>query len=312
MNPGYPTFAFLAFVLVLVPLPWHVHAWNAGTCIYMAWAALGSLIHFINSIVWAGNVDIHSMAYCDIVTKILVGWSVGIPCAALCITRRLYLIATVSSVYTTKAEKRRAVFIDVAIGVGIPVIVMALHYVVQGHRFDIYEDYGCWPHTVNMLPSYFLVWIWPIVIGIISLVYGSLSLSAFFRRRVEFNQYLSANQSMVSANRYFRLMALATINIVVVVPMAVYFMYLNIAIGLQKWVSWSDTKWHFDRVDTYPAWQIDLIPLLRTTINMNVWTMPTCGILFFIFFGLAEEARRHYKYAFQRIIGFFGIKASTR
>ena len=48
-------------------------------------------------------------------------------------------------------------------------------YIVQGHRFDIFEQVGCYPHVVNMLPSYFLVAMWPLLIGLISAIYCGVS-----------------------------------------------------------------------------------------------------------------------------------------
>lgn len=44
-------------------------------------------------------------------------------------------------------------------------------YIVQGHRFDIFEQVGCYPNIVNMLPAYFLVAMWPLVVGLISATY---------------------------------------------------------------------------------------------------------------------------------------------
>lgn len=41
-------------------------------------------------------------------------------------------------------------------------------FVVQGHRFDIYEEVGCFPATYNTLPAYFLVHMWPVVLGLCS------------------------------------------------------------------------------------------------------------------------------------------------
>jgi pheromone a factor receptor len=53
--------------------------------------------------------------------------SVGIPAATLCINRRLYQIASVRSVTSgSKAEKRRAVIVDLIITVGLPILVMIL------------------------------------------------------------------------------------------------------------------------------------------------------------------------------------------
>lgn len=47
----------------------------------------------------------------------------------------------------------------------------SLAYVVQGHRFNIYEEIGCYPAIYNTLLAYFLVNWWPIVLGVISAVY---------------------------------------------------------------------------------------------------------------------------------------------
>lgn len=118
----------------------------------------------------------------------MVGSAVAIPCASLCINRRLYHISSANTVTITKAEKRRAIMVDLAIGVGIPVLQMVmrmlnfyhlrrlyltsyLEYIVQGHRYNIFEDVGCYPFTYNTPVAYVLVITWPIVIGLISGVY---------------------------------------------------------------------------------------------------------------------------------------------
>lgn len=48
-------------------------------------------------------------------------------------------------------------------------------YIVQGHRFNIFEDIGCYPFTYNVPPAYALVSSWPLVIGLVSAVYCSES-----------------------------------------------------------------------------------------------------------------------------------------
>jgi pheromone a factor receptor len=65
--------------------------------------------------------------------------SVGIPAASLCINRRLYLIASVQSVTTTKAEKRRAVYVDLAIGLGIPLAEMILRTCIRDMNFNCHS-----------------------------------------------------------------------------------------------------------------------------------------------------------------------------
>ncbi len=46
-----------------------------------------------------------------------------------------------------------------------------LEYIPQGHRFNIYEDIGCYPFTYNTWVAVVLVYIIPIIVGLVSAVY---------------------------------------------------------------------------------------------------------------------------------------------
>ena len=114
--------------------------------------------------------------------------AVAIPAASLCINRRLYHIATANTVIHTKRQKRRAIMVDLAIGIGLPVLegilrmytlscfacrllTSRIEYIPQGHRYDIYEDVGCFPWIYNTPMAFVFVYSWPLVICIISAVY---------------------------------------------------------------------------------------------------------------------------------------------
>lgn len=122
-DPTYPLFSivtFLGFFLCLIPLPWHLYSGNSGTCYYIMWASLACLNQFVNSIVWAGNADNIAPIWCEIcmceihilylfsdlriAIRIMLGASVGLPAASLCINRRLYYIASVQTVSTSASE----------------------------------------------------------------------------------------------------------------------------------------------------------------------------------------------------------------
>jgi hypothetical protein len=66
--PLFPVMSFLGFVLAFIPLPWHIQAWNSGTCAYMLWSGLACLNLFVNSLVWKGNVRNVAPIWCDICT----------------------------------------------------------------------------------------------------------------------------------------------------------------------------------------------------------------------------------------------------
>ncbi|KAJ7790722.1 fungal pheromone STE3G-protein-coupled receptor, partial [Mycena leptocephala] len=292
--PLFPIFAFLGFFLPLIPLHWHFQAWNSGTCWYIFWASLSCLNQFVNSIVWAGNTLNSAPWWCEISIRIMMGASVGLPAASLCINRRLYHIASVRAVVITKAEKARAVLIDSLICGLFPAVYIALQYIVQGHRFNIFEDIGCYPDLYNTLPTYFISSMWPLVIGLVSGVYCVLSLRAFAARRAAFAQLMSTHPALTPA-RYLRLSALALTDLLLTTPLAIFTIYLNAtATPIAPWISWSDTHFNFGRIEQIPhfLWAADTQS--RIAVELTRWASPACGLAFFAFFGFGEEARRHY------------------
>ena len=68
-NHVFTVFSLFAFTSVSVPLTWHLteaSSWNAGTCLFIFWTGLSSLVWFVNSIVWDGNIVNWTPAWCDI------------------------------------------------------------------------------------------------------------------------------------------------------------------------------------------------------------------------------------------------------
>jgi pheromone a factor receptor len=61
-----------------------------------------------------------------IASRFMVGITVGLPASLLVINRRLYKIASRTEAITMKADKRRAVYVDLAIGLSIPILQMIL------------------------------------------------------------------------------------------------------------------------------------------------------------------------------------------
>ncbi|KAK0460303.1 pheromone A receptor-domain-containing protein [Armillaria novae-zelandiae] len=293
--PAFPILAFIALVLVLVPLPWHLQAWNSGTCLFMIWTALALLNVFVNSIVWHNNVTDWAPVWCDISTRINIAASVAIPAASLCISRRLYKISACQTVTVTREDKRRDIIVDLLIGVGLPLLELPLHYIVNGHRYDILEDAGCTVATYNTVPAYPLVFVWPLVICFVSSIFCLFTIRSFLRRRLQFNQFLSSNSSL-TANRYFRLMALASIELLVNIPVSTYGLYINInRTEIHPWVSWANTHYGWYIIDKYPALLWRMNPYTVVAVELSRWSTVFVAFVFFAFFGFSDEARKHYK-----------------
>jgi pheromone a factor receptor len=309
-NHALTAFSFIGFVLVTVPLPWHLEAWNTGTCLYMIWTAIGCFNFFVNSIVWDGNAYNISPIWCDISARLIIMVAVAIPAASLCINRRLYHIASVNSVTNTKRQKRQAVMVDLAIGLGIPVLEGILQYIPQGHRYNIIEDVGCFPWIYNTPLAFVFVYTWPLIIGIVSAIYSGLTIRAFAKRRVQFKQLLSANSNL-NSNRYFRLMCLAGIELLCTIPLSSWVLYNNAANGVVPWKGWEDTHSHFARVDQIPAiiWRNNYAT--HVSFELTRWSMVVCAFIFFAFFGFADEARKNYRHAFSSVAKRVGYSTGS-
>lgn len=299
----------LAIFLVIVPMPWHIAAWNSATCYMMIWTVIGCIIYLVNSIIWYGKLHNPAPVWCDIATKVLVGLSVALPLSSLCINRRLYNIARMQAVHIDKKMKRRNVIIDTILAVVCPIIFMAVHYTQQGHRFDIFEDYGCGPTTYLTALGYVFVVIPPILVCAVSFVYCVLSIRIFLKRRHEFNEMLRTSSSGLTSHRYFRLMALAGTEIIIGLPTSLYFMITNLKnYGVKPWISWDDTHWGFSKVVFWPSYIYRSSPTIKVAFEINRWALPFIAFIFFGFFGLAEDARLNYRHAFHAFLRKLGVK----
>jgi Pheromone A receptor len=183
-------------------------------------------------------------------------------------------------------------------------------YIVQGHRFNIYEEIGCFPATYDTPVAYPLVYCWPIAIGLISAIYCSehsipktllfyiysslaLTIRTLTRRRSELKQFLSSGSNL-NSGYYFRLMGLVSIELLLTVPLGSYILYLNLQ-GLNPWRGWSDTHLRFSHVRQYPSliWKSSHFSIVE--LELTRWSAVICAFVCFAFFGFTDDARKNYR-----------------
>lgn len=90
-------------------------------------------------------------------------------------------------------------------------------------------------------------------------------------------------------------MALAAVELFFTIPITSYGIYLNVsAAPLNPWISWANVHYGYSKVDQYPAilWRSDYNTVVA--FGLSTWSAPFCALVFFGFFGFAEEARRNY------------------
>ncbi|KAI0255229.1 pheromone A receptor-domain-containing protein [Lactifluus subvellereus] len=300
-NQLFSAFSFVGFVLCATPLYWHLKAWNVGTCLYMAWAGLGCLNDFINSVIWNSTVSDVAPVWCDISTRFQTGLVTGLPAAMIVINHRLFKIVsktTASSSTNARAEKYRALFIDLTIGLGIPLLQMALQIIVEGHRFDIFEEIGCIPHTKNVIPTLPLVLIWAPIMSIVNALYSCLIIRLFWKNSRQLKGMLGSNKNH-NQNRYIRLIALSSTQVFFALPISLYVTcFTGLVSGFRPWISWADTHSNYSHIDQYPSLIWRSRPDVQVALELSRWLIVVSAFLFFAFFGFAEEALKHYRLAY--------------
>lgn len=199
---------------------------------------------------------------------------------------------------------------------------------VQGHRFDIYEEAGCWPAMVILPWTYPLVICVPLIIGLVNLLYGSKyrllivrrwSSATSYEALLIFSPYSAltivcvikerrALQNILPTNKicdhpidshFIRLLTLSSVEVIFTIPLACLEIYIDSRDGLYTWRGWDDLRYEFSRANLYPSvlWRTNSLWLAG--VELNRWSPVLCAFVFFSLFGFAEEARRNYKAAWK-------------
>jgi len=146
--------------------------------------------------------------------------------------------------------------------------------------FDIFWWALLFPHLLQIF-TYFL----------------ALALHHFFKRRITFAQHLQDSNSALTTSRYFRLMAMAVVEIfwgILLIGINMWFTCRN---GLRPWISWEDVHSNFSRVGLFP--EILIPPSVLRWTYFSWWSIPASSILFFSFFAFGQDAVKEYSACFQ-------------
>ncbi|KZP27853.1 fungal pheromone STE3G-protein-coupled receptor [Athelia psychrophila] len=294
MHAELPVGAFVAALLSLAPLPWHWRARNVSTISLIVWLFVMNVIAGVNAIIWRDSAMIMATVWCDIATKLQVGATIALPACCLCICIQLEQIASVRMATMSIDYKKRRMVFDACMCWLLPMVYMALHYVVQGHRFDIVEVTGCSANLYVSLPAILLISVPPLVISILMFIYAGLALVHFFKRRLTFGRHLDS--SGLTTSRYFRLMCMSIVEMTVGITISSIDTWSNYQYGMRPWTSWSEVHSNFSQINQFP-W----VEIPQTTRNWTLglwWTVPISSVIFFAFFSFGEDAVREYRACF--------------
>ncbi|KZT68611.1 hypothetical protein DAEQUDRAFT_671191 [Daedalea quercina L-15889] len=172
--------AFLCVVVLVCLLPAYWASRNIAMLALIWWLVLCNVIQGINAVVWAGNVDVRIPVWCDIGTKLLLGVRLAVPATCLCLSNRVRHLLT-----TGDAKGGIGILsFDLTMCIIVPIIYMALHIIVQGHRFNLTKNFGCSPAVYNTIPALFLVWLPPLILSMFAIMLACITTYCGHRRAI--------------------------------------------------------------------------------------------------------------------------------
>ncbi|KAL0571557.1 hypothetical protein V5O48_010406 [Marasmius crinis-equi] len=291
MHPEFAPISFIAAAAVLLPLPAHWRARNIATLSIIGWLFVLNIIFGVDALVWADNVEIVIPVWCDITTKLQVGGNIALPAACLAICIHLEQVASTRVARYTTADRKRRQFFEAFMCILLPIVYMGLHFIVQGHRFDIIQGYGCRSTTFFSIPSIILVSVPPLLLSFLCLVYGGLALRHFIARRLTFTSHLS--HSALTPSRFLRLITMSLLQMFWALAVSIFVLWFNIiATPIRPYTSWDKVHSDWLRIDQYA--ELFTPPQVLQAFYVIWWIIPTSTAIFVIFFAFGQESRDIY------------------
>ncbi|KAI0309293.1 GPCR fungal pheromone mating factor [Amylostereum chailletii] len=316
MNPAYPllpigNFVSAALILISMLNISVRQSWNTGVCVSALWGFLMAIVTGVDAVVWADNASVPvSPIWSDIASHIQIGSNVGVPMSTFIITRRLYKIVEIRSVNPPTRREVSGLLVDWCLGLGVPVIMMGVYYVVQTSRFQTLEEYGCSYATASTGLTSILIDGWSVVLPTISIVFYSKIFYLIYHHNKQFNDFLQSQRNL-PRSRYLRILALGCIDAFGTLPIGILVFVVDVRSVDDFWPGWSvvhsKADWPPQSFST-ALWSQN--KWSRIGLHFSQWINVADGVVFFLFFGLTGEARALYRRAFGRVVEKLGWRAS--
>ncbi|EJF59111.1 STE3-domain-containing protein [Dichomitus squalens LYAD-421 SS1] len=277
MRAELPVVSFLCLGLLVLLSPVWLHTRNAAVISLAAWLFCCNVIHGINALLWAGSVAIRSPVWCDVVTRVLLASQLALPGCALALARRLRRCAIGQEV----SQKAHTFMQDLTFSLILPVLYIILHVIVQSHRFDIVEDFGCFASIDTSTVSIIVIWIPPLAICITTVGFAFLAVRGRLDSGLVVFSHMSDSPHL---NIFAFLRPLITSLSVSLISFSItiFSIYARVTAidGIEKWTidTWSVVHAHVTEVSIVSP--TDRIDLVRTEVEW--WMIPACSFVFIL------------------------------
>ncbi|KAK9466015.1 pheromone A receptor-domain-containing protein [Lipomyces arxii] len=281
--------SIISLLLSIAPLLWNFRQRNLAAILFIIYVIIGNICIIMNASVFGGpNVMTYwdGKIYCDIISRVQQVCSNGVAVSLAVVARTLAGILSRKVLLThSPSDRRREIVIQLALCIGIPLVLLSLYYIYQPYRYMLIQFSGCLAAYDDSWVAFILFIIWQPVFALITSIYSGLTVYRYFRRRQEFRQILQSSQSGLTVSRFARLLFFCVSMVVVELPLSLYNLIRNVENGVHAFhwnVTHNEQKWSV----------IPRIPMTYTRPDMYFYLI--CSIMLFVYFGFGVDARTVY------------------
>ncbi|CAG8469184.1 43_t:CDS:2, partial [Scutellospora calospora] len=274
---------FLAIILCIIPGIFHIQTRNWGAILMIFWVIATNLILFINSILWANDLDDKAPIYCLISSPIYVGANFGLLASISCMIHTLYNVVACPTIITEKIRRKQAI-INFCLIILVPTFLSGCYYSIQPNMYEIRPVLGCFsPAYINGL--FFLIdGIWPVIISIIGCYYAARTSYAIMKKRLEIKTLLRRNESGLNAAKFYRLVLFCITYLIFSFPASVMIFVSNV-VQADNLVDFTPVKHS----------EFNTVTVFSNGLSIFDYAKPLTGFFVFLFFGTGRDASSAYK-----------------
>ncbi|KAF8996240.1 pheromone A receptor-domain-containing protein [Cyathus striatus] len=250
----------------------------------------------------------HSPVWCDISTHLMVAIDIAISVSALSVALSVHHVTRLRMDTYTKERERIWLIAYLGLGIGMPVLEIALYYLIQDHRYTIIEDVGCELTYAGTPLGYGLILALPLFVSTISLFFCVINLYSLFKTLRNHRLLLAHSSGGLSTSHYARLILLSSCEVITSTPLAAYTIYLSASMNGVQSYNWHTVHDAFSEITYLPSaiWKSD--NFARAQVELPRWMIVACAFWLFLFFGTGIESRKNMEKAVKPLFNLFGVK----
>ncbi|KAI9050143.1 hypothetical protein LZ554_006284 [Drepanopeziza brunnea f. sp. 'monogermtubi'] len=289
-----PIFAILALIVTYLPLRSFYRVNNVAACSIIFVVNYVNLQTFVNALLWP-NDDWSEWwigyGVCDVESLFRFPITMALATSLCCLTKGLAdALDTEHAVFNqTKAQRRRKLLGDVLFCWAIPVMQMALHYVIQAGRYLIAPVWGCGDQLDNSWPMLVIIIIWCPLFTLLNVYYAIIMLTRLYKHRRTISAALTSTGSGLAPRKFIKLVIISLSTMLIYLPVQSVFIWLAIPTSFVRY-SWA-------RVHNSVTWK----PVLfihtenQPSLQWNGWGGIAMAFSMFLFFGFNDDAVDSYR-----------------